>query len=149
MTGDRHRDTVARSVSLNQVWILIGCVLISGWLAVLLGCSAETPSSPPRSSFTSAAEPGLLDPVKLYRQARCDRCHGADRQGSAMAPPLLQLGQFWSEDGLTAYLADPTGSEENAARLETLTARYRLVMPSFKVLSEEERRALAQYLIAE
>ncbi len=113
-------------------------------LGLLAGCSAQTDETEPVPDSPAAAHGQALE---IYRRARCDRCHGENRQGTKDAPPIANLGEFWTEDDLVTYLADPQSAVETNERLQVLVARYRLIMPGYKVLSEEERRALARYLM--
>lgn len=82
----------------------------------------------------------------LYRKANCQVCHGAERKGSTLAPPLLGLAKSWDTDRLAAYLADPYKVSKGDARLEELEKKFPAVMPPYGA-PEADRKALAGWLI--
>ncbi len=111
-------------------------------LGLLVGCS-------PAPVVVTEPEPASLpeQALEIYQRARCERCHGDNRQGTGQAPPLINLGAYWTEEDLAVYLADPRAAAETSERLQVLAARYKLIMPGYQTLSEDERRVLARYLV--
>jgi cytochrome c2 len=82
----------------------------------------------------------------LFKKANCQVCHGAERKGSTLAPPLLGLSKSWDADRLAAYLADPYKVSKGDARLEELEKKFPAVMPPYGA-PEGDRKALAAWLL--
>ena len=82
----------------------------------------------------------------LFRKANCHTCHGVERKGNAVAPPLLDLGRSWDADRLAAYLRDPFAASKGDPRLQELQKRFPAVMPPYGG-SETDRRVLAAWLL--
>lgn len=57
-------------------------------------------------------------------------CHGSDKKGIGDFPSLINLGSSYTED-----------------EFKSIVTYGRRMMPSFKVLSEEEMTALASYVL--
>lgn len=82
----------------------------------------------------------------LFKKANCQVCHGAERKGSTLAPPLLGLSKRWEADRLAAYLADPYKVSRGDARLEELEKRFPAVMPPYGA-PDADRKVLAAWLL--
>ena len=82
----------------------------------------------------------------LFKKANCQVCHGAERKGGGLAPPLLELRKNWTAEKLAQYLGDPYKVSKGDARLEELEQRYPAVMPPYGA-PEADRKALAAWLL--
>lgn len=51
---------------------------------------------------------------KMYEAKRCGMCHGAEAQGGAMGPSLLDVGSKRDADWLAKFLKDPKGTAPGA-----------------------------------
>ena len=71
-----------------------------------------------------------IDAGKRLYSKNCMSCHGTDRQGSGNFPSLVGLPQKYSEKAF-----------------HELVVAGRRMMPAFKQLGEEERKAIAAYLL--
>ena len=71
-----------------------------------------------------------IDAGKRLYAKNCMSCHGTDRQGSGNFPGLIGLQSKYSEKSF-----------------HELVVEGRRMMPAFKQLSEEERKAIAAYLL--
>lgn len=71
-----------------------------------------------------------IDAGKRLYAKNCMSCHGTDRQGSGNFPSLVGLPKKYSEEAF-----------------HELVVAGRRMMPAFKQLDEEERKAIAAYLL--
>jgi len=127
--------------------------LTTGWVAAALalalaGCghqgnehAAERPDAPTDDEVAQARS--------VYENMGCGACHGDSGEGIAgTAPALEKLAPYWTVEKLEAYLRDPQAFRAEHpdfdARHET---RYDAEMPAFDFLSDEDLRALADWLL--
>jgi hypothetical protein len=101
----------------------------------LVGCAPTQP----------ALEPG----ARAYSYLGCGPCHGEHRQGTAAAPPLLELSERWNEQTLREYLADPHLMIERTPRLKYLAERYPIAMPPVTSATPEQLEAIVKLLLEE
>jgi len=95
----------------------------------------------------SACSQGKSYPGReTYQSGLCPQCHGVDRAGTAMGPPLKQLRRSWHPDSLGAYLQKPDAFVERNPRLQGLATKYTMVMPRFN-MDESTRHDLVRYLL--
>lgn len=101
------------------------------------GCGADGP------------EPGGPVAVgrEVYLSSQCVQCHGERREGTEFAPPLKGLDRHWREEDLAEYFLDPWSVIREDPRLGTLSERFPMVMPPFK-LEHGTRRDLARFLLS-
>lgn len=108
-------------------------------------------ATPPSSSQAAPPEAPAVDPaletagMEAYQNSGCVKCHGAEMQGGAMAPPLKDLALYWEMAQLEAYLADPAAYAEKDTRLAEQAGKYAMMMPS--VPDEAVRKQLAEWLL--
>lgn len=113
-------------------------------LAIVLAAGAAA-----CGTSTDAGREPILDAPAAYHKRTCYRCHGRDREGTEIGPPLHGLAEHWDVDRLAAYIADPESFRKDDPRLEQLVDDYRgKVMKGYK-LAESERKALATWLLAD
>jgi hypothetical protein len=84
----------------------------------------------------------------LYIAHRCGICHGDDRAGKALAPPLKGLAAHWTADKLVRdYFPDPPAYQASDPRLREMLKTYSsMKMPPVQD-TPENLRALAEWLI--
>lgn len=84
----------------------------------------------------------------LFRQSLCGSCHGSSGQGTWTGPPLVNLGEHWSEETLSEFIRDPAQVVENDQRLSELSRKFPTPMAPQKTLSEAQRLEIAAWLLA-
>jgi cytochrome c553 len=89
---------------------------------------------------------GGFDGAEVYKSASCSMCHGAERAGTDMAPPLVKLSEYWVPETLERYLLDPEGYAATDERLRDQAKQYSMKMPPWSE-SEEEMAALINWLL--
>ena len=126
--------------------IILGCVIVlaagGAVRAVLQRPSAQDREIP----FYSTAAASVAEPaMDLYRRSGCRQCHTLwtlrDPLQAVPAPMLDGIGSLRSEAWLYDYLSSPEPQRILPSRLKP---QYR--MPSYRDLTEPERRLLASYL---
>jgi cytochrome c551/c552 len=105
--------------------------------AILSACDSEPKK--PRSELSGA---------ELFSESRCGSCHGGDRRGSWMGPPLEGLAAHWSTEDLARYLRDPLPVIEATPRLSKMRRKYPATMRPFGELTKDERTRIARWLLA-
>lgn len=78
----------------------------------------------------------------------CLTCHGPDREGTRIGPPLKDLGYNWTAGTLDAYLRNPEPFLEKDQRLKNLKKMHGASMPPAPI-TEASRGELITYLLAE
>lgn len=117
----------------------------------LLSCGGGAdPAGDPASgeAGTETADGSIAQP-EAYKKGKCHGCHGAEGQGGMLGPTLMGIQEYWKEDELAAFIADPTQFVSKRPRLkEMLKTDYKMPMTTNSSLSEQERQALAQWVLS-
>jgi len=108
-------------------------------LALATACGRGTPADPETLQLGR----------KVYGEEGCAACHGADRRGAAMGPPLERLSRHWDEPSLERFLLAPDEVIAASARLRRLDGRYPADMPAVFTRDDERVRALVAFLLDE
>jgi mono/diheme cytochrome c family protein len=87
---------------------------------------------------------------KVYAMQSCAICHGKQREGSKLGPPLTGLKAHWTADQLVRdYFPDPVTYQNNDPRLREMLKTYNTMkMPAVR-LPEADQRALADWLLTD
>ncbi len=104
---------------------------------LLLGACSDAP-----------ADSGPLDGAALFKQQNCVQCHGPDGSGTNLGPTLHGKKVFWTREKLASYLSDPQAVIRGDARLEAQAGQYMLPMVKFVGLTQAQRLALADHVLA-
>ena len=92
---------------------------------------------------------GPPDGETVYNDLGCQRCHGFQLEGNRYGPPLERIADHWeSADSIVTYMKNPAAVVEKDPRLKAQDADYDLRMQPVTSASEEELRALADWLLA-
>ena len=118
---------------------LVGALLAG---ATVVACTA--PSSEPDKA-PATPSPGRL----VFLSEPCPTCHGRDRMGTNLGPPIANLSNRWDEDKLTRFLHAPAAAKRADPRLRQIAERYRSDMPALFSADEGRVRALVRYLLSE
>ncbi len=87
--------------------------------------------------------------ARVYRSEPCAGCHGEERAGGRLAPPLRGLAQHWDEEKLVRFLRDPVAFRQDDSRIRSMAARYPSKMPPVGTSDAEKLRVLALFLLAD
>ncbi len=93
------------------------------------------------------AHSGPPDGAALFKQQNCVTCHGPDGDGTNLGPTLRGKKVFWTREKLAGYLSDPQSVIRGDERLETQAGKYMLPMVKFVGLTQEQRLALADFVL--
>jgi mono/diheme cytochrome c family protein len=121
--------------------------LLSLGLLLLTGCSsndtANSPSQPPQGASPGRAATGagatgggdVADKGKaVFAANNCGNCHALNGQGGGKAPDLSKIGGEHDATWIAAHVKDPKTHNPNSK------------MPAFDKLSEDDLKALSDYL---
>lgn len=89
-----------------------------------------------------------LDGLSLIKQAGCMTCHGADLQGTKMAPALENLKEYWTRDNLINYLRNPSSFGTDKRFVEYKSKYKNIVMPSYNNIDVKNLGKIADYLLS-
>jgi cytochrome c553 len=90
---------------------------------------------------------GESDGPSLLKSNGCVSCHGANLQGTNIAPELANLKEHWTHDGLINYLRNPE-SYGGDKRFDAYRQKYKnVMMPSFNNLDVKDLGKMAEYLL--
>jgi mono/diheme cytochrome c family protein len=95
------------------------------------------------SSEELASPPGR----KLFIGELCASCHGFERQGSWMGPPLLELAEHWDAPSLSSFIKDPSVFLKTDQRIRDLAKRFQANMTGNARLNDGDRLELAKWLL--
>jgi mono/diheme cytochrome c family protein len=89
--------------------------------------------------------------AQLYASNICANCHGASLQGlPTLGPDLTGVKKHWkSAAELSKYFEDPREYALGDQRLREGLSKYTMKMPSYASMSEEDRLALAEWLLSQ
>jgi len=119
-------------------WIVIAGTLLIGAFAALVGTLIYL--KPPPVMYWYAESPTANLGEAIYKRESCRDCHQVFGNGSTSGPKLDGIGALRSESMLKAYLLDPVPGVGDRT--------YRVKMPSYARLNQEDRDALVAYLLA-
>ena len=114
-----------------------GSVLISTF-AALVGTLIYLKPPPVMYWYAESSAANLGEAI--YKRESCRDCHQVFGNGSTSGPKLDGIGALRSVSILKAYLLDPVPGVGDKT--------YRVKMPSYARLSQEDRDALVAYLLA-
>jgi hypothetical protein len=120
-------------------YAFVGALLAA---VTMTGCSAP-PGEPDGAPPTPVA--GRL----VYLAEPCPTCHGRDRMGTNVGPPLHDLRSRWDEPKLVRFLHGPAAFKQADTRLRGISERYRSDMPAMFSVDERRVQVLVQYLLSE
>jgi mono/diheme cytochrome c family protein len=86
--------------------------------------------------------------AQIYAMESCAICHGKQREGTRLGPPLIGLKAHWTEDKLVRdYFPDPVTFQNNDPRLREMLKTFNTMkMPAVRI-PEADQRALARWLL--
>ena len=87
--------------------------------------------------------------ARVYRSESCAGCHGEERAGGRLAPPLRALARHWDEEELVRFLRDPVAFAHDDSRIRGMAARFPSKMPPAGTSDAQKLRALALFLLAD
>lgn len=128
------------------LWSVVGMLVLSVGQNFLSKKPAEFQQAEKGIPYYSTATPALARKASdLIRENDCRQCHSfwsvRNIMQSVPSPSLDGMGDLRSEAWLYAYLSAKNPQNLLPSRLKP---EYR--MPSFSMLSDDERHTLAQYL---
>lgn len=88
-----------------------------------------------------------LDGFSLIKQVGCINCHGAELEGTKMAPSLQNLKEFWTRDNLINYLRNPSSYSSDKRFAEYKDKYKNIVMPSYNNIDVKNLGKIADYLL--
>lgn len=83
----------------------------------------------------------------LVKQFNCTTCHGANLQGTNMAPALVGLKSYYDRDKLINYLRNPNSYLEQDRFKEYKDKFKNIVMPAYGNKDVKELGRIADYLL--
>ncbi|GGH23197.1 PQQ-dependent sugar dehydrogenase [Dyadobacter endophyticus] len=117
------------------------CVALASFL--LLNCVGRKQSTPAGSQLTSADSQG-----KELFTTHCVACHNMDQE--EIGPRLGGITSLLSEKELIAFIKNPIHAIESGnVRAVSLSKRYKMIMPPFDFLKDEEIRSILGYIASE
>lgn len=97
----------------------------------------------------SADKAGAETGAALFSAQGCVTCHGAQGEGSALAPTLRGAKSRWKRDDLIEYLKDPQRYAAQDPRLASQGGNYSLAMPTYGMLAPADLEQLAEFVLAQ
>lgn len=91
---------------------------------------------------------GETDALTLINKQGCVRCHGADLNGTGLAPSLMSIKEYWDRDDLINYLRNPS-SYSGDERFEAYKKQYNTLMPSYNNVDVKDLGKIADYLLSD
>lgn len=133
-----------------QKWVAAFLILFVALL--LLGkVTSDDGISPEDYGYDKGSGEGIVassnDPASLLSRNKCTSCHGAELQGTQMAPGLANLSQNWDRDGLINYLRNPSSYSGDQRFVEYKKEFPNIVMPSYSNVDVKDLGRIADYLL--
>ena len=93
-------------------------------------------------------DPGPQDGASLFKAQNCVQCHAPDGSGTNLGPTLHGKKAYWTREKIAAYIVKPSAMIDGDARLRAQAAKYSLPMVDYPYLTQEQRLALADFVLA-
>lgn len=133
-----------------QIWVAAFLFLFIILFMIQRATKTEAPEkdfSQMGSSMTEQESNDNLSGAQLMNNFGCLNCHGANLEGTAMGPALLNLNQFWSRDNLINYLRNPN-SFMSQKRFQEYKEKYpNMIMPAYGNKNVKDLGKIADYLL--
>jgi len=128
-----------------QWLILAACALA---IIELAGGCPKGDGAPVGGTVAGTPQVNTAAVEDLYNR-NCSICHGKSLEGRpTMAPALVGLANNWkTPEEMSKYLANPQGYANADRRLAHLHDTYSLRMPAIPTMTDEERLALAKWVL--
>jgi mono/diheme cytochrome c family protein len=117
-------------------------------LLLLLLAAPVSACGPTQARDPAAEAGGAARGARLFSGQGCATCHGADGAGGMLGPPLRGIAPQWTRPQLIEFLADPHAFALRSPRIAEEERRFLSPMQSFGALPEEERAALADFVLS-
>lgn len=132
-----------------QIWVAFFLFLF----IILFFIQKLTKTSEPEKDFSQGTSmmqqesSENLSGEQLMNNFGCLNCHGANLEGTAMGPALVNLKEFWRRDDLINYLRNPN-SFLSQKRFKEYREKYpNMIMPSFGNKDVKDLGKIADYLL--
>ena len=131
-----------------QIWVSAFLALfIILFILGRLTKKEEILTPPPTSNFSGETNNTNLTADQLMTNFGCNRCHGADYNGTTQGPPLVNIGDKFSREELIAYLRNPQ-SFFNIDRFKEYRQKYpNSMMPDFGNKDVKDLGKIADFLL--
>ena len=88
-----------------------------------------------------------LNAEQLISNFGCTNCHGGNLQGTAMAPALTNLSQYWGKESLLNYLRNPNDFMDET-RFQEYKQKYpNQIMPPYGNKNIKDLGKIVDYLL--
>lgn len=85
---------------------------------------------------------------EVFNNLGCKTCHGADRIGTNLGPPLTSVKKNWNKKSLLEYLKSPQVIVNKNPKLKKLKEKYNMTeMPSFESIQQKQANELVDFLL--
>jgi mono/diheme cytochrome c family protein len=132
-----------------QKWVISALCIFLLLLFIEIKTKKEeqpVPQMPGQMSQQQTTASNDADGLTLINQNNCAGCHGSDLNGSAAAPALTSIKQYWTRDKLINYLRNPS-SYSGDPRFDVYRSKYNAIMPAFNNIDVKELGKIADYLL--
>ncbi len=127
-----------------MTFILRFCCIILAACFVLSGCIGRKPSG---TQVAVSKQPISSSGAALFT-THCVSCHAMERE--EIGPRLGGVTSMLSESELISFIKNPSHAIESGnMRAVSLSKRYKMIMPPFDFLKDEEIRSILSYISAE
>ncbi len=131
-----------------QKWILsfLGVFVILLVLTWITMSDESNSNTQPQMSSNMEQSNVQDENLALFSKTGCVACHGADLTGTAMAPSLVNVKEFWKRDALINYLRNPS-SYSTDKRFVEYKQQFKSIMPSYNNVDVKDLGKMADYLL--
>lgn len=133
-----------------QIWVAAFLVLF--FVLFMLGqlTKKEKPVQEfnlPMNNSNTETSSEELSGSDLFAEFGCVNCHGRDLTGTAMAPSLIGVSQYWNKESLISYLRNPSDFM-NDVRFKEYKRKYpSQMMPGYGEKNIKDLGKIADYLL--
>lgn len=89
-----------------------------------------------------------LNAEQLIKNFGCTNCHGGDLAGTALAPELKNLSQYWGKESLLSYLRNPNNYMDEDRFKEYRKKYPSQIMPPYGEKNIKDLGKIVDYLLA-
>jgi hypothetical protein len=116
------------------------------FIVMVAGCSGPQPT-PPAATEPPGEDPAIDRGRQVWQAEECGECHGANGEGTDVAPSLRTVANHWQAEDLKSYLLDSEAESSHSRRLSQIELQYDLEMPGILLAPPEQVEDLVVYLM--
>ena len=136
-----------------QIWV---AAFLAAFILLFILQKATKKEETPQRDLSSQMNNPMMEENKVELTAEqlinnfgCTNCHGTKLVGTALAPALRNLSQYWGKESLLSYLRNPNEFMDEERFKEYKEKYPGQIMPSFGNKNIKDLGKIVDYLLTQ